>query len=407
MKPFGTYSNKVEQDYRIFFVFMTLVLVGMYVVSFMNNPALHQFWPAALFTVLMAVHILLHWGVISIIKTPLRQTWYILGQGLLAFVITQLSGNVGMIFSLYMALIGETIGFLGLTRWGLLTTLYFLALSVVNFVLSTNANFATAVFWVLTAIPTVLFIGMYVTLYLRQTEAREKAQALANDLEAANRQLSEYTVRVEDLTITAERERMARELHDTLSQGLAGLILQLEAADAHLGHQRSEKAQEIVRQAMERARATLADARRVIGDLRETDLGELGDSLRREVDRFETATGIPCIFHADPLPHLPEPVKETVFRTVSEALTNIARHARATEASVTLTVKGKTLQVILKDNGQGFDMHNIPSGHYGLLGIRERARLAGGQLSITSAAQQGTTLLLQIPLQSSPSNDVP
>jgi NarL family two-component system sensor histidine kinase YdfH len=398
MKPSITYSTKVEQDYRIFFIFMTLVLVGMYVVSIASNSALRQFWPAALFTILMAVHIVIHWLVVRIIEKPYGRLWYILGQGLLAFVITHLSGNTGMIFSLYMALIGESIGYLGLTRWSLLTTLYFLALSVVNFSISTNANFVTALFWILTAIPIVIFIGMYVTLYLRQTEAREKAQALADELEAANRQLSEYAARVEDLTITAERERMARELHDTLSQGLAGLTLQLEAADAQLGRQNPEKARAIIAQAMENARASLTDARQAISNLRKNNLGELGDALRLEVSRFEAATGLPCSFHADSTPHLPELVKETILRTVSESLTNIARHARASEAAVTLTVKEQTLTLAIQDNGIGFDPQNIPSGHYGILGIRERIRLLNGQLTLDTASGKGTIIIIKIAL---------
>jgi NarL family two-component system sensor histidine kinase YdfH len=396
MKSTLTYSPKVEQDYRIFFIFMTLVLAGMSVVSFIQNPALRQFWVAALFVILMTAHILLHWAVIRIVEKPSRQVWYILGQGLLAFVLTQLSGNTGMIFGLYMALIGESIGYLGLTRWGLLSTVYFLGLSLLNFILFTDSNFTTALFWILTAIPTVIFIGMYVTLYLRQTEAREKAQALATEL-------SEYVARVEDLTITNERQRMARELHDTLSQGLAGLILQLEAADAHLSQQRPEKARAIITQAMEHARATLADARNAISDLRQTK-GELGDSLRLEISRFESATGLPCVFRADSTPPIPDSVKETLLRAASEALTNIARHARATEVSLTLTVAKNQLQLTIKDNGLGFDPEAIPSGHYGLLGIRERIRLTGGQLSIESAPQKGTILTIQVPVESQKSN---
>jgi NarL family two-component system sensor histidine kinase YdfH len=391
MKSNLTYSPKVEQDYRIFFIFMTLVLAGMSVVLFIQNPALHHFWPAALFTILMTAHILLHWAVIRIVEKPSRQVWYILGQGLLAFVLTQLSGNTGMIFGLYMALIGESIGYLGLSRWGLLSTVYFLGLSLLNFVLFTDSNFTTALFWILTAIPTVIFIGMYVTLYLRQTEARAKAQALAAEL-------SEYVARVEDLTIANERQRLARDLHDTLSQGLAGLILQLEAADAHLSHQRPEKARAIITQAMEHARATLADARNAISDLRQTNLGELGDSLRLEISRFESATGLPCVFRADSTPPTPDSVKETILRAASESLTNIARHARATEVSLTLTAAPNHLQLTIKDNGLGFNPETIPSGHYGLLGMRERIRLTGGQLTIQSAPQKGTILNIAIPL---------
>ncbi len=393
MKSNLTYSPKVEQDYLVFFIFMTLVLAGMSVLVLVQNPILHQFWLAALFIALMAVHILLHWAVIRIVQKPSWQTWYILGQGLLAFVITFISGNTGMIFGLYMALIGETIGFLGLTRWGLLSTLYFLGLSLVNFVLFTDSNFTAALFWIFTAIPLVIFVGMYVTLYLRQTEAREKAQALAAEL-------SEYVARVEDLTITNERQRMARELHDTLSQGLAGLILQLEAADAQLSQQRPEKARAIIAQTLEHARATLADARNAISDLRQTNLGELGDSLRLEISRFESATGIPCVFRADSTPPSPDTVKETILRAASEALTNIARHARATEVSVTLSTAQTHLQLTIKDNGIGFDPEAIPSGHYGILGMRERIRLTSGQLTIQSAPQKGTILTIEIPVES-------
>ena len=111
--------------------------------------------------------------------------------------------------------------------------------------------------WALGTFPIVLFVVIYVTMYMRQIEARAQAQALAVELEKANQQLSEYADRVEDLTIANERQRIARELHDTLSQGLAGLILQLEAADANLSANHPEKARAIVQQTMDHARATL------------------------------------------------------------------------------------------------------------------------------------------------------
>jgi two-component system, NarL family, sensor histidine kinase YdfH len=279
-----------------------------------------------------------------------------------------------------------------------LSTLYFLGLSVTNFVLFTDSDLSVALYWLLTAIPMIFFIGMYVTLYLRQAEAREKAQALAAELEAANQQLTEYAARVEDLTIANERQRMARELHDTLSQGLAGLILQLEAVDAHLGNNRPEKAHAIISNTMVQARATLADARRAIDDLRQTSGDDLETALCLEISRFTEATGIPCIYHADQAPRLPDPVKETVVRAVAEGLTNVARHARATEASINLVATSTALKVEIKDNGAGFDPANVPSGHYGLIGIRERVRLTGGQLSVESAPQKGTILQIEIPL---------
>src|SRR5215217_735898 len=245
-------SLKIEQDYRIFFIFMTVVLISMYIISITNNPVLHQFWSGAPFTILMIIHIALHWMVVSIIQTPKRQALYIIVQGLLALLISDMSQNIGMALSLYMALIGETIGFLGISRWSALTTLYYVTLSLFNLVIFTDIE--NAIYWLVTIIPIIIFIGMYVTMYMRQAEAREKAQTLASELETANRQLTEYSARVEDLTIANERQRMARELHDTLSQGLAGVILQLEAADAHLMNQRTDKVQSIISSAMRQAR---------------------------------------------------------------------------------------------------------------------------------------------------------
>src|SRR6266498_4568483 len=384
----------IDQDYRIFFIFMTLVLIGITILSFAQNTALHRPGTAILFTALMVIHIALHWMVVPIIQTSSRKIIYILGQGLLAFVITHISQNTGMVFGLYMALIGETIGFLGLNRWSAFSTSYYLALSLTNFVIFTNLE--NALYWLLTIIPTVIFIGLYVTMYLRQTEAREKAQALASELEIANKQLTEYSARVEDLTSANERQRMARELHDTLSQGLAGLILQLEATDAHLVNQRNDRARTIISNAMEQARFTLADARRAIDDLRQSSLGDLDSAVRLEISRFTNATGIPVHFHSDQTPHISDSLIETLIRIIAESLTNIAHHAQAQNVEVNIGCKDKRLSITIQDDGIGFDTSSIPSGHYGILGMRERLRLVNGIFEIQSETGKSATLKLEV-----------
>ena len=106
-------------------------------------------------------------------------------------------------------------------------------------------------------------------------------------------------VELERLTLAAERQRLARELHDTLAQGLVGLTLQLEALDAHLGRGEVPKSIAIVRGAAARARSTLADARTAIADLRATSAPPLAEALREEADRFSSATGIPCVVTVD------------------------------------------------------------------------------------------------------------
>jgi NarL family two-component system sensor histidine kinase YdfH len=376
-----------------------MVVVAMYVFALINEPALRQPLTFIVCSLLISIHLALHWYLEKI--TEKSTGWvsgYIIVQGLLAFVIALLTNAVGMVFALFMGLIGESVGLLGFKRRGLLALAYFLLLSSISFVHIVGTS--SLVWWALGTIPIVLFIVIYVTLYVRQAEARAQAQTLLRELEQANKQLSEYADRVEDLTIANERQRMARELHDTLSQGLAGLILQLEAADANLGNNRPEKARAIVQQSMENARTALEGARRVIDDLRHPEPAELAEAIRLEAIRFTDITGIPCEIHFTITVPIAETTREAIIRSVTEAFNNIAHHADATQVTLDGINDENTLILSIKDNGKGFDPDRIPTGHYGILGIRERIHLAGGQLNIESTPRLGTTLRFQFPLDS-------
>lgn len=237
------------------------------------------------------------------------------------------------------------------------------------------------------------FISMVVavvTLYQRQVQAHEQVRA--------------YAEQVEDLTLLAERQRIARELHDTLAQGLAGLILQLEAAQAHLRDGRSDRAQEIVQHAMVRARTALATSRRTIDNLRseQPPADDFGAALRAEVERFTAATALACHLELQPLPALSPSVQEHALRALAECLANVARHARATELWLQVAQVDDTLVLDIRDDGIGFDVAAIGQqrGHYGLVGLHERAQLTGGVLDVTSAPGAGTRVRLRLPLRS-------
>jgi NarL family two-component system sensor histidine kinase YdfH len=388
--------SKVERDPRLFLWFMSLVVGLLYVLTLLQRPAVRQWGILIPFTVLLLIHMLLHWQLENIIKRANWIFWYIIIQGALALIISWLGNEIGMTFALFMALLGEAVGLLRLTPPGLLAGVYYLILMVVDLVQNPTRDSLGPL--LVGTIPMVIFVVIYVTLYMRQNEAREQAQVLAAELEKANRQLSEYAEQVEDLTIANERQRLARELHDTLSQGLAGLILQLEAADAHLSNKNHDKAQNIIANAMAQARVTLAEARHAIDDLRQSSPDDLDSALRLEISRFTDATGISILFQADPTPPLADPVKETLIRVVKEALTNIANHANAQNVEVNLSMTETDLQLTIRDDGQGFDASAIPAGHYGLLGIKERVRLMKGGFDIQSALGKGTTLHIEIPL---------
>jgi NarL family two-component system sensor histidine kinase YdfH len=389
--------QKVERDPRLFMWILTLVVGSMGVWSVSQNSELRTPLMLSIFFILVILHILLHWHLEKIAERPNALIWYVIVQGGLAFVISWMAGQIGMVFAAFMGLLGEAVGLFGLNRRALLASVFYLMLGAVN--ISQASELISLGWMLLFVIPMIIFVVVYVVLYMRQAEAREQAQSLLTELEAANRQLSEYAAQVEKLTIAAERQRMARELHDTLSQGLAGLILQLEAADAHLNKENPERAQEIIAQAMEQARATLANARRAIGDLRSSaePIPGLEQALRAEVKRFENATGLPCELDVQLKSELPNSIVEAGLRIVSEALTNVARHAQALHAWVRIEETETQLCLEIRDDGGGFDPEAVEAGHYGLLGMRERARLVGGTLDVVSEKGGGATIKVCLP----------
>jgi len=396
IKPSSRIRN-VENDPRLLFWFAILLMLGMFIWSFFLTPNLLQPARFALFSGLFAAHLYLHWQV-NWVEKHRRWLWvYSLVQGGLAFAITYLSANIGMVFCLFMALIGELLAIYKITVRGVLASIYLLGLAFVNFILLVGSK--QAIWFALGTIPTLIFVAIYVILFTRQAEANTQARKLLEELEEANRKLSEYAAQVEDLTLSNERQRMARELHDTLSQGLAGLILQLEAVDAHLAGQRLERGRSILKQSMEKARATLAEARQAIDNLRQPEERDLAELVRQESAHFTNSTGIQCEPQINLAAEIPEAVAEAAGKAVSESLTNIARHARAKSVTLRLSGGSQQLKIEICDDGVGFEPEAVQAGHYGLLGMRERIRLAGGTLAVQSAAGKGTSIEMLFPMQ--------
>lgn len=385
-----------ESETRVFYGIMTLVLLVMTVFVIATQPDLRQPERLIPFILIMTAHIILHWLLKYFYMIPQRALGYMLIQGTLMTALIFLTQHFGIVLGLSLALVGETIGVYGVSRRGVLAAAFYLALSLGFFVVVSGiSQFG---WWLVYIIPMIVFVVIYVEMYSRQASANKRASELLAELESANRELSEYAAQVEDLTITDERQRMARELHDTLSQGLAGLILQLEAADANLSSGRVEKARQIVQQTMVHARNTLANARRAIDDLRESNTLDFTEIIQREVSRFRSTAGIPCILEVNLPQDLPERLVDPLVRIMTEALANIIHHAGATQASIVINVQDQKINLEIQDNGVGFEPSDIETGHYGLIGMRERARLAGGELSIDSQPGHGTTIRSRIPI---------
>jgi NarL family two-component system sensor histidine kinase YdfH len=192
-------------------------------------------------TGLVLVHGVLHWNSALLAYRPKVSPPYLMVQGVLAFAIASIIRTTTFSAILFPALIGEAVGVIRERRTAAVVVTFQLFLWAINFVWLNGWRGLPS--WGLSILLIVSMVVFYVLFFVRQAEARARAETLLQELESAHRQLAEYAANVEELTLATERERVARELHDTLAQGLAGLILQLEAADAHLAGERPARVQ--------------------------------------------------------------------------------------------------------------------------------------------------------------------
>ena len=216
------------------------------------------------------------------------------------------------------------------------------------------------------------------------------------------RKQAEQTMR--ELAVVEERNRIAREIHDTLAQGLTGIVLQLEAAEQAMdgGHAEVEGHLDLAKTL---ARESLQEARRSVWDLLPKSLEErsLDAAIQQAVDSWadrgqETASFILSGVQRE----LPPEVQTALLRICQESLTNIRRHARATEVKVELRSYPDEAYLGVQDNGQGFSLEEVKAkgehGGCGLAGMEQRARILGGTLSVQSQRGKGTLIEVRIPL---------
>jgi signal transduction histidine kinase len=225
------------------------------------------------------------------------------------------------------------------------------------------------------------------------------AQALAHQATLAC-QLRRLSRQSRQAAVMAERNRMARDIHDTLAQGFTGIILQLEAIEEALSQGLFAKAKEFVARAAALARDSLQEARHSVQALRPQTLMEndLREALQHLTRKMTADTGVRAKFdvtgHA---PELPQEWEENLLRIGQEVLTNVLRHAQARNFNARLAFEDRQIHLTLSDDGKGFDPAARHEG-FGLRGMRERVETMGGRLSIQSANGQGCTISIVLPL---------
>ncbi len=227
---------------------------------------------------------------------------------------------------------------------------------------------------------------------------------LRQEREALRRQLLEGVIHAQE----EERRAIARELHDSTSQSLSSLMMGLKALaeSCHEPHVREQAAE--LRQV---AAQTLEEVHDLAVRLRPAILDDLGleAALEHLCREWQTRSGV----LVDLLVHLrdrrlPETVETALFRIVQEAMTNVARHAQARQVSVLIERRNADVVAVIEDDGRGFDPRQVDTRqHLGVLGMRERAALLGGQVEIESAPGRGTSIFVRIPLASDSEEEAP
>ena len=230
---------------------------------------------------------------------------------------------------------------------------------------------------------------------------RQQRAALA----LANAQLTQYALTQEQLTISRERNRLARDLHDTLAHYMSGLVLELEGTRLLWDADRTQ-ARTTLDNAITTARTGLTETRRALQALRSSPLTDLGLSgaLRDLAENMAARNQWQLALDLPSTPVvLAQIVDEVIYRVVQESLTNVERHAAATLVTLTLTQIDEGLTLCIADNGDGFVQAEVDdTERFGLLGMQERAGLVGGNLTVVSTVGKGTVVTFTCHGQSGP-----
>jgi len=242
----------------------------------------------------------------------------------------------------------------------------------------------------------LFFVASFSTTMLRVNKERIQSDQLLDELQQAHRQLQEYAGQAEELATAKERNRLARELHDSVAQTLYGLTLQSEAAARELKNGQTDRAAEQLREIRDSSQQSLQETRLLIFELRPPILEQegLAAALRNRLESVESRSGLKAQIMLEDVKQLPAGIEAGLYGIANEALNNILKHARASEIKVILKKEPNKIVLEIQDNGIGFDV-DAASGGMGLYGMKERAEQFGGELQIQSGTN-GTRIIVEV-----------
>ncbi len=298
-------------------------------------------------------------------------------------------------YAAYFSL-GERVGdFLAIITWGVFV-------SVTWF--TGNAWYANDSLTSTIVFTLILVFMMVMARSIHDDEAsRHHTEELLADLEVSHRQLQVYADQIAELAVMEERNRLARDIHDSVGHYLTVVNIQLEKALA-LRHQKPDEAELAIQEAKHAAGEALRDVRRSVGALRNSDANfSLTDELQSLVKGLEGGgIQVSISFEGDERDY-PRMTLMALYRATQEGLTNIQKHAQAQNINLKVYLGQQEGMITLQDDGRGFITTDLPElvsaspQSFGLQGIQERLELVGGQLTIHSDPDQGTELVVWVP----------
>lgn len=243
----------------------------------------------------------------------------------------------------------------------------------------------------------VCFTLIFTLLAVSAERSRAKVQTLADELSDANRKLREYAVAAEELAATRERNRLAREIHDSLGHYLTVVNVQIEAARAMQPHDEA-RARDALTKAQSLTQEGLREIRRSVSALRASPLENKSvPAALADIVAESRAAGVNAHLEISGVPRSLSPAAElTLYRAAQEGLTNVRKHASCSRATLTLNFSSPAaVRLTVCDDGAG--VAGNPGRGFGLMGLQERAQLVGGQLRSQSTAGHGFTLEVEVP----------
>jgi signal transduction histidine kinase len=254
--------------------------------------------------------------------------------------------------------------------------------------------------YVPTYVAGVLLIGLYGRANRKAEEARARSEQLAARLQETNRLLRKYAERAEEVATAQERSRLARELHDAVTQTVFSMNLTAEAARLAC-EATPQKVPSMLDRLQELGRDALAEMRSLVDELRPRSVAELGlaRSLQKHLAMRRRRDELAVQLQVKGEERGGEAVKEALFRTAQEALNNVLRHSGVKVAAVELAFGDREVSLRVRDAGRGFAPEQVAGGEsFGLVNMRERVEALGGSFRLVSAPGAGTTVEARVPL---------